>query len=642
MADVNTSHPTAGRRRKQKSPPVLHDSDSLPLPRLELGSDAEKDLSDGDGEKGAKRQKSEPTTPVSTSSRQPHEYDAIMGITRVGTKEADRFEEDSDLVYHDATEESLQHEPREGSEPVQPSENFHGGFGSESLKECIELLNATVCNSPATLHSGVGYPKPTGPQQVVSPTVEESPTAASAQPSGSISLDATSVKEEPPSRNDYEREEARIDTNLPTLDVKDEHEEPERKEENDATPVKQEEHTPRPDSEDSLTAERVAEELQQLSGMRTPMVSAQTQSGTEEGASAPRSVQRERATAPVDSREQAYGPQASQGAGRRRGRLHSPDPVLFSDTIWMNHDQEASVRRGDDPMRQVHERLMCMEHNLETLRTRVTQVADLRDAQGIREDNRTIVARLNEVEEHASANTLREFMMKIQRLESMLVGDNGGAVREAIRVYNRRIDHQQASLDDVRARIRAQNWHHELSDQEEEDEKIWLSTRNEDSDPFNWENRPADRRRRGGLPPQLRFRSPMPRPPPPPPPVTEPSGSEPTQQAVQRLFVAYNQCVTRANHIEDRLEQFRAAVHRDATELALTVHRTDHGVKEHHQGIRQLTESLEEVHIRLKSLDEYYQEVVQHEHHVNQTIDRNTHSLTNGIYLCNHCRAGRH
>ena len=44
------------------------------------------------GEKEAKRQRSEPTTPVSTSSRLPYEYDALMGITRVGTKEtaADR------------------------------------------------------------------------------------------------------------------------------------------------------------------------------------------------------------------------------------------------------------------------------------------------------------------------------------------------------------------------------------------------------------------------------------------------------------------------------------------------------------------------------------------------------------------------
>ena len=121
----------------------------------------------------------------------------------------------------------------------------------------------------------------------------------------------------------------------------------------------------------------------------------------------------------------------------------------------------------------------------------------------------------------------------------------------------------------------------------------------------------------------------MPRP--PPPPAHETTGPDPTQQALQRLFVAYNQCVTRANHIEDRLEQFRAAVHRDATDLAITVHRTDHGVTEHRQDIRRLTESLEQVHLRLKSLDEHYQKIVQHERHVNQTIDRNTHSQTASI-----------
>ena len=60
------------------------------LPRL---NDTDSDASDGDaGEKDAKRQKSEPTTPVSTSSRMPYEYDALMGITRVGTEEAKWFE----------------------------------------------------------------------------------------------------------------------------------------------------------------------------------------------------------------------------------------------------------------------------------------------------------------------------------------------------------------------------------------------------------------------------------------------------------------------------------------------------------------------------------------------------------------------
>ena len=87
---------------------MLHDSNSLPLPRLDDRSDTEKDPSDGDGEKEAKRQRSEPTTPVSTSSRQPYEYDAVMGITRVGTKEAERFEEGLDLEYHDLESVMLQ------------------------------------------------------------------------------------------------------------------------------------------------------------------------------------------------------------------------------------------------------------------------------------------------------------------------------------------------------------------------------------------------------------------------------------------------------------------------------------------------------------------------------------------------------
>ena len=43
--------------------------------------------------------------------------------------------------------------------------------------------------------------------------------------------------------------------------------------------------------------------------------------------------------------------------------------------------------------------LLSAEHNVETLRTRLTQVADLRDTQGIRRDHRAIVTRLDEVEE---------------------------------------------------------------------------------------------------------------------------------------------------------------------------------------------------------------------------------------------------
>ena len=127
------------------------------LPRLERVNDTESDRSDDSaGEKEAKRQRSEPTTPVSTSSRLPYEYDALMGITRVGTKEAEGFDEELGTPeYHDASEEPTK---REGTDDLQQeprSTGFQGGYGSSSLKECIDLLNAKPRNTPAPLDSGV-------------------------------------------------------------------------------------------------------------------------------------------------------------------------------------------------------------------------------------------------------------------------------------------------------------------------------------------------------------------------------------------------------------------------------------------------------------------------------------------------------
>ena len=84
---------------KDRRPPTL--------PRLGRVSDTEGEHSDDSaGEKEAKRQRSEPTTPVSTSGRLPYDYDAVMGITKVGTKEVEGFGEDLDTAeYHDAAEE---------------------------------------------------------------------------------------------------------------------------------------------------------------------------------------------------------------------------------------------------------------------------------------------------------------------------------------------------------------------------------------------------------------------------------------------------------------------------------------------------------------------------------------------------------
>ena len=74
------SHPTQGRRRRHKSPSSIFSA------RLAAADGP----SDEEGEKDAKRQRSEPTTPISTFSRPPHEYDEVMGITQVEPREAER------------------------------------------------------------------------------------------------------------------------------------------------------------------------------------------------------------------------------------------------------------------------------------------------------------------------------------------------------------------------------------------------------------------------------------------------------------------------------------------------------------------------------------------------------------------------
>ena len=84
------------------------------------------------------------------------------------------------------------------------------------------------------------------------------------------------------------------------------------------------------------------------------------------------------------------------------------------------------------------------------------------------------------------------------------------------------------------------------------------------------ENRPPGRRRIRGQAPQRRIQRQNPRPP------QAPSSDEATtltndanQQGMQRLFAAYNQRVTRVAQTDDRLEQFRSAIRRDALELTL-------------------------------------------------------------------------
>ena len=87
MTEQHTDHPTLGRRRRHKSPSSVQNMSALPVPRLSDHLDTEIVPSDEEGGKEAKQQKSEPTTPISTCSRPPNEYDEVMGITQVDSRE---------------------------------------------------------------------------------------------------------------------------------------------------------------------------------------------------------------------------------------------------------------------------------------------------------------------------------------------------------------------------------------------------------------------------------------------------------------------------------------------------------------------------------------------------------------------------
>ena len=303
---------------------------------------------------------------------------------------------------------------------------------------------------------------------------------------------------------------------------------------------------------------------------------------------------------------------------------------MFNSTIWIRHDPEASARAHGNPMDCLRDRMFAMEHNLDTLRTRLTQVADLRDAQGIRADHRDIIARLNEVEECATVHTLREFMSKICRLEALFTGEDGGAIFGAIRACNQRIDSQKNALEDIDARIRTQDWYHDISDQAEDEEMENQSA---------IENRASGRRRPRGHAPQRRTMQQWTRPTPRPP---LPEGNaqalenertsenvEEMQQAMQRLLAAYNQCTTRDTQTDDRMEQFRSNLRRDALDLALTVKRIEQDVQHQYQATARLKQkqSLQnDVQERVKGLEERLRVALEHETHVNQTIDRNAHT----------------
>ena len=161
MTDQNQSHPTQGRRRRHKSPASLPAAPHMPLPRLVDHLDTADGPLDEEEEKDAKRRRSEPTTPKSTS-RRPREYDEVMGITRVEPRDAGRFQEGNDSVLKKLQQEKL-------TLVIGPNQRIvglgksTGEYGSATLRECLDRISQGRIVALATLHFGERTEKSAGP-----------------------------------------------------------------------------------------------------------------------------------------------------------------------------------------------------------------------------------------------------------------------------------------------------------------------------------------------------------------------------------------------------------------------------------------------------------------------------------------------
>ena len=143
MTDQNMGHPTLGRRRRTHHCTVhqpcqcLDWQTTLMILRSVLRTrKVEKKRSD--------RSQSRlllSLLPADTQMSMMRLWESVKWI--LGTE---RFEEGLDSEYHDAAEE-----PADISKPEPEHMSYfsHGGCGSSSLRECLELLNQTRSNSPA-------------------------------------------------------------------------------------------------------------------------------------------------------------------------------------------------------------------------------------------------------------------------------------------------------------------------------------------------------------------------------------------------------------------------------------------------------------------------------------------------------------
>ena len=82
------------------------------------------------------------------------------------SREAERFEEGIEPESQDI-EEELPKVPGDKLDSGHVSVTSHGGYGSSSLQECLDILNQAKSNTPAPCHSRVVSEESSNPPQVM-------------------------------------------------------------------------------------------------------------------------------------------------------------------------------------------------------------------------------------------------------------------------------------------------------------------------------------------------------------------------------------------------------------------------------------------------------------------------------------------
>ena len=107
---------------------------------------------------------------------------------------------------------------------------------------------------------------------------------------------------------------------------------------------------------------------------------------------------------------------------------------------------------------------------------------------------------------------------------------------------------------------------------------------------------------------------------------------EAIQQGIQRLYASYNQCVARVTQADDRFELYRAAIRRDALELALKVQRVSQELQHQGQGLERSRHTLfDVVQDKVDNLEERFRMFTEHLQGITATVDRNEHAKCSSI-----------